>query len=356
MIDDAAMTRGRMMAAKAWLSGTTGRRADRTFRVRLLVQGVFALICLLMGIQFARWVTAAGAGVLPLPKRPAGVEAFLPISGLMGLLDWAYQGSLNVIHPAATVLVLLAIAVALLLRKSFCSWICPVGFVSETLARIGRRIFGRNFRPWSWLDIPLRSLKYIILGFFGLSIVAMSRHALTEFLTSPYNRVADVKMGLFFADMGTTGAIVIGSLAVGSVLIHGFWCRYMCPYGALLGLVSWASPTRIRRNAETCVSCGLCDKACMARIPVSSRPSIMSVECTGCLGCVAVCPIEGALQVHVGRRPVSPVAYAAAVAGLFLAGYVGARVSGTWQTGISDAEYVQRIQEIRSSKYGHAGR
>ncbi len=114
-----------MMAAKAWLSGTTGRRADRTFRVRLLVQGVFAIICLLMGIQFARWVTAAGAGVLPLPKRPAGVEAFLPISGLMGLLDWAYQGSLNVIHPAATVLVLLAIAVALLLRKSFCSWICP---------------------------------------------------------------------------------------------------------------------------------------------------------------------------------------------------------------------------------------
>ena len=320
------------------------------------MQGAFALTCVLLGIQFAAWVGAARAGVVPLPARPAGVEAFLPISGLMGFLDWLYQGTLNVIHPAATVLVLVAIALAVLLRKSFCSWVCPVGFLSELLARFGRWAFRRNFTPWRWLDIPLRSLKYIVLGFFLLSILAMSPKALAEFLTSPYHRVADVKMGLFFADIGTTGLVVVGSLAAGSVFINGLWCRYLCPYGALLGLFSWASPTRIRRNAETCVSCGLCDKACMARLPVSSKSSIMSVECTGCLNCVAVCPVNDALAVHVGRRPVAPVAYAAAVVGLLLAGYVGARVTGHWNNAIADAEYVQRIQSIESSEYGHAGR
>lgn len=341
---------------RTWLSGRTGRKADRTYRIRLLVQAAFALTCGLLGIQFASWVSAARAGVLPLPERPAGVEAFLPVSGLMGLLDWVYRGSLNVIHPAATVLVLVAIALALLFRKSFCSWVCPVGFLSDLLARIGRRAFGRNFRPWKWLDIPLRSLKYLLLGFFVLSILAMGREALTEFLFSPYNRVADVKMGLFFTDMGMTGILVMGSLTVGSVFIHGFWCRYFCPYGALLGLFSWASPTRIRRNADTCVSCGLCDKACMARLPVASRNSIMSVECTGCLGCVAVCPVKGALEVHVGRRPVGPLAFAAAVVGLVLVAYVGARVTGNWKNAIADSEYVQRIQDINSSEYGHAGR
>jgi len=340
----------------AWLAGRTGRRADRTFRIRLLVQGAFALTCVLLGIQFARWVGAARAGVLPLPERPAGVEAFLPISGLMGLLDWVYRGSLNVIHPAATVLVLVAIALAILLRKSFCSWVCPVGFLSDLLARFGRWAFGRNFRPWKWLDIPLRSVKYLLMGFFVLAILKMSREALADFLTSPYNRVTDVKMGLFFTDMGGIGLFVMGSLVVGSVFIHGFWCRYLCPYGALLGLFSWASPTRIRRNADTCVSCGLCDKACMARLPVASRSSIMSVECTGCLGCVAVCPVKGALEVHVGRRPVGPVAYAAAVVGLVLVVYVGARITGTWQNAIGDAEYVERIRDIDSSEYGHAGR
>ena len=338
-----------------WLHGRTGRRADRSYRVRLAVQTGFALTCILLGIQFARFVSAARAGVLPLPTRPPGVEAFLPISGLMGLLDWVYQGTLNTIHPAATVLVLVALALALTLRKSFCSWICPVGFFSELLARFGRWSFGRNFRLWKWVDIPLRSLKYVLMAFFVGAILTMGAQGLSAFMASPYNRVADVKMGLFFTDMSRVGILVMGGLVVGSVFVQGLWCRYLCPYGALLGLVSWASPTKIRRDAEACVSCGLCDKACMARLPVASLDRVTSVECTGCLDCVAVCPRPTALGVYVGRRRVSPVAYAAAVMALFLAGYVGARATGTWQNALGDGEYVERIQNIDGGEYGHPG-
>ena len=345
----------RPSALAAWLAGRTGRRADRSYRVRIAVQAGFALTCVLLGIQFARFVGAARAGVLPLPQRPAGVEAFLPISGLMGLLDWAYQGSLNTIHPAATVLVLVALALAFTLRKSFCSWICPVGFLSELLARFGRWSFGRNFRLWKWVDVPLRSLKYVLLAFFVGAILMMSSQALTAFLTSPYNRVADVKMGLFFTDMSRVGILVMGVLVVGSVFVQGLWCRYLCPYGALLGLFSWASPTRIRRDAEACVSCGLCDKACMARLPVASLDRVTSVECTGCLDCVAACPRPAALGVYMGRRRVSPMAYAAAVMALFLAGYVGARATGTWKNALGDQEYVERIQNIDGGEYGHPG-
>jgi polyferredoxin len=348
-------TLSRLSRLPDWLNGRTGRRADRTYRVRIAVQTGFALACVLLGIQFARFVRAAQAGSLPLPQRPAGVEGFLPISGLMGALDWVYQGSLNTIHPAATVLVLLALALALTLRKSFCSWVCPVGFLSELLARFGRWSFGRNFLFWKWADIPLRGLKYVLMAFFVGAILMMSSQALTAFIESPYNRVADVKMGLFFTDMSRIGIVVMGALVVGSVFVRGVWCRYLCPYGALLGLVSWASPTRIRRDADACVSCGLCDKACMARLPVSSLDRVMSVECTGCLDCVAVCPRPQALGVYVARRRVSPMAYAAAVLALFLAGYVGARAAGSWNNTLGDGEYVQRIQDMDSGEYGHPG-
>ena len=338
-----------------WLAGRSGRKANRSFRVRQVVQGGFALTCALLGVQFARWVGSAQAGTLPLPARPTGAEGFLPISGLMGALDWVYQGSLNVIHPAATVLVLLAIALALLLRKSFCSWVCPVGFLSELLSRLGRAAFGRNFRPWNWLDIPLRGVKWLLMIFFVGSVLVMGREELSAFLSSPYNRIADVKMGLFFTDLGTVGLVVIAVLVVGSVFIQGLWCRYLCPYGALLGAFSWASPTRIRRNPEACISCGLCDKVCMARLPVASKDTILSAECTSCMDCVAVCPKSDALGLHIGRRRIAPLAYGAAVVGLFLAGYVGARASGLWENTISDAEYVERIQNIRSNEYGHPG-
>lgn len=342
--------------ARDWIEGKTGRKADRTFRVRLLVQGFFALASLVMGIQLAAFYRAAQAGILPLPSRPPGVEGFLPISGLMGIRDWVNQGTLNTIHPAATVLVLVALAMALFLRKGFCAWVCPVGFFSELLSRFGRWSFGRNFRIWKWMDIPLRSLKYLLLAFFLGAVITMTADQLQAFLDSPYNRVADLKMGLFFVELGRTGTMVMGILVLASVFVQGFWCRYLCPYGAFLGIFSWISPTHVTRNADPCVSCGLCDKVCMARLSVSTADEVMSPECTGCLDCVAVCPVADALEVRtVGRRRVSPLKFAGALMGIFLVGYLGARAAGAWSNEISDQEYVERIQEIHSPAYGHPG-
>jgi ferredoxin len=93
----------------------------------------------------------------------------------------------------------------------------------------------------------------------------------------------------------------------------------------------------------------------MARLPVASKDTIRSAECSSCMDCVAVCPKSDALGLHIGRRRVAPLAYGAAVVGLFLAGYVGARAAGIWENAISDAEYVERIQNIRSNEYGHPG-
>jgi len=338
-----------------WLSGTVGGKGSRTYRARLLVQGGLLATCLAIGYQLTRFYHAAKAGSLPVPHRPPGVEGFLPISGLMGVLDWFYQGTLNGIHPSATVLVLLAIASALLLRKSFCAWLCPVGLLSESLARLGRRIFGRNFRPWRWFDIPLRGLKYLLLGFFLVSIVTMSADQLQAFINSPYNRVADVKMGLFFLRLGIVGASIMVTLIVASVFVNGAWCRYLCPYGALLGLFSWMSPVRVSRQATTCIDCDLCDRVCMARLPISNLGDIRSVECTGCLDCVASCPVENTLVVKAGPARIGVAGFAAALLVLFLGGYVAARAAGLWDNGISDQEYVTRIQRIDQEEYGHPG-
>jgi len=331
-----------------------GRKGLKTWTLRLAVQGGFAALLVLLGLLFLRFVRAIEAGRLPLPDRPTGAEGFLPISGLMGALDWLYQGRLNAIHPAATVLFLLFTASALILRKNFCSWICPVGLLSESLARLGRRLFGRNFRPWKWLDVVLRSLKYLLLGFFAFSILGMGAAALSEFIHSDYNRVSDVKMFYFFARLSGTAALVIAALALGSIFVNGFWCRYLCPYGAWLGLFSWASPLKVRRNAETCIDCGLCDRVCMARLPVSKKARIVSPECTGCLDCVASCPVPNTLVMGTRRRAWSALRYGAGVLLVFLAGWLIARATGRWESAVSDAEYL-RLFEILD-RLDHLGR
>lgn len=125
-------------------------------------------------------------------------------------------------------------------------------------------------------------------------------------MRSPYGAIADVRMLNFFRDLGETAAIVLGLLVVASVLVQNFWCRYLCPYGALLGRTSVLSPLRIRRSVPACIDCAKCAKAGPSALPVDKLITIKSAECTGCMECVAVCPSEGALHLALPRWTRSP--------------------------------------------------
>ena len=111
------------------------------------------------------------------------------------------------------------LAISFLFRKAFCSWLCPVGTISEYLWRAGQKLFRRNFQLPRWLDLGLRSLKYLLLGFFVWAVMSMAADELAAFMSSPYGLIADVKMLNFFRHLGETGAIVLGML-VGRLALH----------------------------------------------------------------------------------------------------------------------------------------
>ena len=154
-------------------------------------------------------------------------------------------GRLPRVHPAGMFLLLAFLGVSLLLHKAFCSWLCPVGTLSEYLWKLGRKLLGRNFRLPRWADVPLRGLKYLLLGFFVWIIARMPVEVLAGFLSGPYGIIADVKMLNFFRHLGETGGAVLLVLALLSLVVQNFWCRYLCPYGALVGLAALFSPARI---------------------------------------------------------------------------------------------------------------
>jgi polyferredoxin len=219
--------------------------ADRSQLLRHAVQIAFAALNAVLGLVFYVWVRAWERGTTPAFPRPAGVDGWLPIEGLMSSRILFATGHMPTVHPAALVLFLAFVAISLLFKKSFCSWLCPVGTLSEFLWKLGQRLFSRNALFPRWLDLPLRGLKYLLLAFFLFTVGAMSAEAVADFLTTPYGLLADVKMLNFFRHMGQTAAIVLGMLALLSVLVKNFWCRYLCPYGALLGLVALLSPGKI---------------------------------------------------------------------------------------------------------------
>jgi polyferredoxin len=345
------------------------RRTERDYsqQFRRSYQSAFLLLNVYLGGMFYLWVRHFETGIgTKLVARPAGVEGWLPIAGLMNLKYWLVAGRVPTIHPAAMFLLISFLAISFLFRKAFCSWLCPIGTLSEYLWRAGRKLFHRNFALPRWLDLPLRGLKYLLLGFFLWAVSSMSAEAIAGFMSSSYGLIADVKMLNFFRHISETGLIVLGALVVASLFVQNFWCRYLCPYGALLGLTSLFSPLRLRRNPDACIDCAKCAKACPSSLPVDKLISVKSAECTACMECVAICPAKDALQISVWatassrqkprQAPALPAwSMAAGIAVLFL-GIVGyAKTAGIWQTSVPRSVYIELVPQADQASHPMPG-
>jgi len=324
-------------------------------KYRKVVQFGFLTLVIWIGIEFSIFVRQLETD-MPASARPPGVEAFLPISALISLKYWITAGIFNRIHPSALVILLIILSIGLLLKKGFCGWICPIGLLSEYLVGVNRFIFTKQISLNRWIDYLLMSFKYLLLLFFMWSIfIGMDANLLVLFIYSPYNRVADIKMLKFFSNMSQTTFIVLAALILLSVIVPYFWCRYLCPYGALLGAVSIFSPVKIHRNIDNCIDCRRCTRDCPSSIAVHDKKSIISTECHSCYQCVDSCPKKGTLSMSVLSKGgiISARIYALILAVIFLAGTLSARGLGLWQNGISVREYRFHIKHLDTPLYYH---
>ena len=292
------------------------------------------------GFAFYRFVGALERGAVPSFSRPPSVEGFLPIGGFMALKLWITKGVFDEVHPASMVILSGALVLSFLLRKSFCGWICPVGTVSEALWKTGKKISGRNYVVPKYADYILRSVKYILMSFFLYTIfIKMSPSDISGFIGTPYWKVVDVKMLKFFTGMSATTAIVLGVIILLSFAYKNVWCRYLCPYGALLGLLGSVSAVGIRRNDKACTHCNSCTRNCPSLLAVGRKDNIISPECTGCLNCVSSCPSKGALEVMlIGKKKIHPAMVGVSVIVLFFGIILVAHLSGRWDSSLSYTE------------------
>jgi polyferredoxin len=310
--------------------------------LRWLVQLAFLGLTALVAYEFAVFYADALGGGPTVAPRPAGVEAFLPLSALLALGRLLETGAWDFVHPAGLTFLIAAIAGAAIARRAFCSWVCPFGLAGRILEAVRVRAFRLppRWRLPTWTRWPFLVPKYLLLGFFVWTIGSMPLEGIEGFLRAPYNLAADAHMWRFLVHPSGLALLVIAALVVLSILARHAWCRFLCPYGALLGLAALLSPFRISRNPDACVDCGACARACPSGIPVDRRRSVVTAECTSCLSCVAACQVKDALDVRaVGGRRVRAWALPAIALGILLFAYGATVGTRYWNTSLSPADF-----------------
>ena len=266
-------------------------------------------------------------------------EAYCPFGGLQALGSYLLNNALSCTMTSAQIVmgVLLLLGV-IVFSKLFCSYICPIGTVSEWLGKLGDKLKVR-FTITGIADKALRSLKYILL--FITLYFTLSSNELFCKKFDPYFGIASG----FNTDVVILYAVISIVLVIfGSVFIRLFWCKYICPLGAisnifkfsiffvatmviylvllkmgvelsyvwplaiicvggfiieLFGQKSRFTPfARITRNVTTCTDCQLCTKKCPQAIDVASLKTVKHVDCNLCGDCLLVCPAKNTLTIN----------------------------------------------------------
>ena len=270
-------------------------------------------------------------------ERPASIEAFLPIGALVSLKNLILNRFIDPVHPAALVIFLAILTTAIVFRRGFCGWICPIGFISEMVTSLGEKIGGKSVKGSDYFKIT----KYALLAFFIFLILPMGPQEVAMFLFSPYWAIADVKLLDFWLKPGTLTVIVTMLLVLTTLVVKNVWCRFICPYGALIGLFSFLSPAKIEKNG--CTGCARCDDVCPAYLEISKKNSITTPECIMCLECVSACKY-GYLRLNFAgyriRRHHYPVALAVILFGYFAI----AKITGNWDSVLRYEDYAKLLK------------
>ncbi|MHC4967448.1 MAG: 4Fe-4S binding protein [Planctomycetota bacterium] len=173
---------------------------------------------------------------------------------------------------------------ALLLRRAFCGYLCPVGAIPELLQAGARRVGIRPLRVPYVLDRALALLKYAVLV-----IVLYFTWRTAELMFRGFDPCYAL-LSRHGEDITFWAYVVAGGIAVGSLFIVMPFCRWFCPLAAVFHPCSRFGLARIKRDGDACNGCELCSKACPMGIRVAEAEQVTAARCISCLSCVEQCP------------------------------------------------------------------
>jgi len=282
-----------------------------------------------VGRLLGKAVARFGAG----EAAELAARRYLPLTLTLALLAWAvFPFGVDQGLPTPMALGIATVALTLALGRVFCGWICPMGSLCQFVAWLKRDkqkvLIEKNlYRPnqrWKYM-ILVGLLAAALIGFqvvglvdpvsllirsFSVVVSPLVNQAANGAYDLAYTTENDTVIGfadrlyglvayphfLSFEEPHFQGALLIGALFVVLLALNlrrpRYWCRSLCPLGALLGAVSRNSFYRLEIDKGRCIECGRCHVHCQGACDPEHRQGWRPSECLVCYNCVDVCPVD----------------------------------------------------------------
>lgn len=262
--------------------------------------------------------------------------------------------------PQLTIIVAV-FPITIILGRFFCGWMCAFGSMGDLISIISHRVLKRRLRIPQKMDRALKYIKYAVLVFLITAVWTLGLDAFKTYnpwdvfgiLLTPGN---PPDFGYAAANL-LPGMIVLAFIIVASFFVDRFFCRYLCPLGAVFSLVSKLRITSIKKPTADCGKCRVCTNACPMGIPLYEKDKWKSGECIDCFECVNACPRKNAAFAvsDEGVRPILVGTMAAAVmAGVYYAGSFESNLLASHVTGNISAVTQSGSSSVTSSQPSQA--
>lgn len=208
-----------------------------------------------------------------------------PICGVSSIYQFFVSSTLWVVKLKSSLGIIIGIVLmsTIIFGPVLCGLICPFGTIQDLVAKIGKRMFKREYNHFlpRELENKMKNIRYVSLV-LTVIITALSGVTLLEKI-NPYHAF----LGIFTKGISLVGFFILCVVIALSLFIHRPWCKYICPYGALLGIFNKFNVFRVVRKDSTCTGCRKCSNACPMGIDVHVNDEVRDLNCIVCLECVS---------------------------------------------------------------------
>jgi polyferredoxin/uncharacterized protein with FMN-binding domain len=215
------------------------------------------------------------------------------------------------------------IPLTIFIGRFFCGWLCAFGAVNDFIYLIAKKIFKTKFYINEKADLVLKYLKYGILIFVIASLWSTGSHIYYAY--SPWNAFAQISTLPESISQYAAGFTILALILVGAIFIERFFCRYLCPLGAVFTIISKIRILKIDKPTTKCGKCRICTNNCPMGIPLFNVAKVKSGECIDCFKCIHVCPAKNP-HLTIANENIPPALASAIAISAFVAVYSAGNV------------------------------